>query len=236
MLARKFSFKTKENHDLLLFSPGCGIYRILNEILSIPIKQLCTSKEPVSFHFFHELHFGNFQDLCSWEMAKTVLRRAMALWVLQPHQPWKGDLPQMLAAVGKPSSRGNGDVLGSSQESKRMLPDSQVEQPAGSINLMDLAASPAPAGQDPGVCKAAGRVTELLGENRYLHKLTRSATHTYRYIYTQIHLYSSWSEICRIYEPAVIVILIYPMIYSQYSHILYCRIYELLAGQCFILS
>lgn len=177
MLTRKFSFERKENHDILLFSPGCGIYRILSEIiLSIPIKQLCSSKEPVSFHLPHEVHFGNFQDLCSWEMAKTVLRRAMGLWVLQPHQPWKEDLPQMLAAMGKPSSRGNGDVLGSSQESKRMLPNSQVEQPAGSINLMDLAASPAPAGQDPGVWKAAGRVTELLGENRYLHKLIHSDT------------------------------------------------------------
>lgn len=68
--------------------------------------------------------------------------------------------------MGEPSFKGNGDALGNSQESKRMLPDSQVEQPAGSINLMDLAASPAPAGQDPGVCKAEGRITELLGENR----------------------------------------------------------------------
>ena len=72
----------------------------------------------------------------------------------------------MLAVMGEPSFRGNGDVLGTSQESKRMLPDSQVEQPAGSINLTDLAASPAPAGQDPTVCKAEGRITELLGENR----------------------------------------------------------------------
>lgn len=112
--------------------------------------------------------------------AKTVLRRAMGLWVLQPHQPWKEDLPQMLAAMGKPSSRGNGDVLGSSQGSIRMLPDSQVEQPAGSINLMDLAASPAPAGQDPGVCKAAGRVTELL--QNYWEK-----TDTCISLYTVIH-------------------------------------------------
>lgn len=92
-----------------------------------------------------------------------------------------------------------------------MLPDSQVEQPAGSINLTGLAASPAPAGLDPGVCKAAGRVTELLGENRYLH------TYIYIYIYTHIHLYISQSEICRIYELAIILIFIYPMIYIQYS-------------------
>lgn len=99
-------------------------------------------------------------------MAKTVLRRAMGLWVLQLQHPWKEDLTRMLAVMGEPFFRGNRDALGTSQESRRMLPDSQVEQPAGSINLMNLAASPAPAGQDPGACKAEGRITELLGENR----------------------------------------------------------------------
>lgn len=68
-----------------------------------------------------------------------------------------------------------------------MLPDRQVEQPAGSINLMDLAASPAPAGQDPAVCKAAGRITELLGENRHLHELIHSNTHTYININIYMH-------------------------------------------------
>lgn len=41
---------------------------------------------------------------------------------LQPQHPWKEDLPQMLAAMGEPSFWGNGDTLGTSQESKRTLP------------------------------------------------------------------------------------------------------------------
>lgn len=71
-----------------------------------------------------------------------------------------------LTVMSEPSFRGNEAALGTSQESKRILPDTQVEQLVGSINLMDLAGSYAPAGHDPEVCKAKGRITELLGENR----------------------------------------------------------------------
>lgn len=108
----------------------------------------------------------------------------------------------MLAIMGEPSFGGNGDALGTSQESKRMLPDSQVEQPAGSINLRDLAASAAPAGQDPGVCKAEGRIAELLGENRSLHALISSDTsiHICIYTHTFVHIMEHLpQQTCRIY-------------------------------------
>lgn len=96
----------------------------------------------------------------------------------------------MLAVMGEPSFRGNGDALGTSQESKRMLPDSQVEQPAGSINLTDLAASPA---QLAKILKSAKPKAEFLNywekTDSCISLYTVIHTHIYISLYTHAHTF-----------------------------------------------